>query len=47
MRKLDNVHLCAEGAARYAQALLTDMTALFKLAPADPAWVQGTWTGDS
>ena len=47
VRKLDNVHLCAEGAARYAQALLTDMTALFKLAPADPAWVQGTWTGDS
>ena len=23
------------------------MTALFKLAPADPAWVQGSWTGDS
>ena len=27
VRKLDNVHLCPEGAARYADALLADMTA--------------------
>ncbi len=47
VRKLDRVHLCAEGAARYADALLTDMTALFKLAPPDPAWIQGSWTGYS
>ena len=47
VRKLDRVHLCAEGAARFADALLADMTALFKLAPADPAWIQGSWTGYS
>ena len=27
VRKLDNVHLCPEGSARYADALLTDLTA--------------------
>ena len=34
VRKLDNVHLCPEGSARYAAALLADMTAVFRLAPA-------------
>jgi hypothetical protein len=43
VRKLDVIHLCAEGVARYAEALLTDMTALFKLAPASPEWAQGPW----
>ena len=33
VRKLDNVHLCPEGSARYADALLADMTAVFRLAP--------------
>jgi peptidoglycan/LPS O-acetylase OafA/YrhL len=46
VRKMDNIHLCAEGAARYTEALLTDMTALFKLAPAPPDWVQGPWASD-
>ena len=27
VRKLDNVHLCPEGSARYARAILTDLTA--------------------
>jgi peptidoglycan/LPS O-acetylase OafA/YrhL len=46
VRKLDNVHLCPEGSARYAQAILTDLTAIFRLAPASPAWTEGAWTSD-
>ena len=36
VRKLDNVHLCPEGSARYADALLADMTTVFRLAPDRP-----------
>jgi lysophospholipase L1-like esterase len=43
-RKLDNVHLCPEGAARYARAILTDLTDVIKLAPAPASWAQGSWT---
>jgi peptidoglycan/LPS O-acetylase OafA/YrhL len=46
VRKLDNVHLCPEGSARYADALLADMTAVFRLAPAATNWSQGSWTTD-
>jgi hypothetical protein len=46
IRKLDNVHLCPEGSARYAAAILSDLTALFKLAPASPTWSEGAWTSD-
>ncbi len=46
VRKLDNVHLCPEGSARYADALLSDMTAVFKLAPTATNWSQGSWTRD-
>ncbi len=46
VRKLDNVHLCPEGSARYAAALLTDMTDVFGLAPAATDWSQGAWTTD-
>ena len=46
VRKLDNVHLCPEGSARYAAALLADMTAVFRLAPASGNWSQGAWTTD-
>jgi peptidoglycan/LPS O-acetylase OafA/YrhL len=46
VRKLDNVHLCPEGSARYADALLADMTAVFRLAPASANWSQGAWTSD-
>jgi peptidoglycan/LPS O-acetylase OafA/YrhL len=46
VRKLDNVHLCPEGSARYADALLADMTTVFRLAPATTDWSQGSWTTD-
>ncbi len=46
VRKLDNVHFCPEGAARYGDALLTDLSALFGLAPAGGDWSQGPWTSD-
>ncbi len=46
VRKLDNVHLCPEGSARYADALLADMTDVFKLAPAQGDWSQGSWVLD-
>ncbi len=46
VRKLDNVHLCPEGSARYADALLADMTSLFHLAPASNDWSQGSWVTD-
>ncbi len=46
VRKLDSVHLCPEGSARYADALLADMTSIFRLAPAVGDWSQGSWTSD-
>jgi hypothetical protein len=46
VRKIDNVHLCPEGSARYAEALLVDLTKIFAL-PAGPGrWTQGEWTSD-
>ena len=41
VRKLDNVHLCPEGSARYAAALLADLTSVFRLTPADRQLVPG------
>ena len=46
VRKLDGVHLCPEGSARYADALLADLTAVFGLSPAAPAWAEASWTSD-
>jgi peptidoglycan/LPS O-acetylase OafA/YrhL len=46
VRKIDHVHLCPEGSARYADALLTDLTKLFGLTPAPNTWTQGAWTTD-
>jgi peptidoglycan/LPS O-acetylase OafA/YrhL len=46
VRKLDNVHLCPEGSARYANAILYDLTAILKLAPAAANWSEGTWTSN-
>jgi hypothetical protein len=46
VRKIDHVHLCPEGSARYAEALLSDMTKLFGLPPASSDWTQGAWTTD-
>ncbi len=45
-RKVDKVHLCPEGSARYADALLADMTAILHMAQATPDWSQGSWTTD-
>jgi len=45
-RKLDNVHLCPEGSARYADAILSDLTKIFRLTPATSTWADGTWTSD-
>jgi hypothetical protein len=46
VRKLDKVHLCPEGSARYAAALLTDMTSVFGLTPTTGDWSQGSWALD-
>jgi peptidoglycan/LPS O-acetylase OafA/YrhL len=46
VRKIDNVHLCPEGSALYAQALLTDMTRIFKFPAPTSDWAQGAWTSD-
>ena len=46
VRKLDNVHLCPEGSARYADAILADTTSVFHLSPASANWSQGAWTTD-
>ena len=46
VRKVDKVHLCPEGSARYGHALLTDMTAVFGLTPTTGDWSQGAWTTD-
>jgi hypothetical protein len=46
VRKLDNVHLCPEGSARYAAAILDDVTSILGLAPASPTWTEGAWTSN-
>jgi peptidoglycan/LPS O-acetylase OafA/YrhL len=46
VRKLDNVHLCPEGAARYANAVLSDLTNIVPLPAANNSWQSGNWTTD-
>jgi peptidoglycan/LPS O-acetylase OafA/YrhL len=46
VRKVDNVHFCPAGAARYADAILADMTQIFHLPPAAPGWATQSWTKD-
>jgi hypothetical protein len=46
VRRLDKVHLCPEGSARFGAAVLADMTQVFGLAPATGDWSQGSWTSD-
>lgn len=46
VRKLDNVHLCPEGSARYAAAVLRDLSTIFRLPAAPPSWADGAWTKD-
>jgi peptidoglycan/LPS O-acetylase OafA/YrhL len=45
-RKLDNVHLCPEGSAYYANAILSDLTRIFGLPTAAADWSSGAWTAD-
>jgi peptidoglycan/LPS O-acetylase OafA/YrhL len=44
VRRLDDVHLCPEGSARYANAVLADLTAVFRLPPVGTTWAQGSWS---
>jgi hypothetical protein len=46
VRSLDSVHFCPVGAARYTNALLRDLTKMFKLPKASPDWSVGPWTKD-
>jgi hypothetical protein len=46
VRRLDKVHFCPEGSARYGAALLADMTKVFGLTPASADWSQGSWTSN-
>lgn len=43
VRTVDNTHFCPPGAARYADAILADMTQVFHLPPASPSWWTGSW----
>ena len=47
VRMTDGVHFCPAGAARYADAVLADLTDLYHLVPAASGWAQQPWTGDS
>ncbi|HLN05441.1 MAG TPA: hypothetical protein VK217_04135, partial [Acidimicrobiales bacterium] len=43
VRMEDNVHLCPAGVVRYADAVLADLTELFRLGPASPRWWDQPW----
>ncbi|MHB8244811.1 MAG: acyltransferase family protein [Acidimicrobiales bacterium] len=44
VRSADAVHLCPPGAARYAAALVADLTPLFHLPATSANWSSGSWT---
>ncbi len=44
VRSVDGVHFCPVGAARYAAALTSDLTALYHLPPPAENWSTGPWT---
>jgi peptidoglycan/LPS O-acetylase OafA/YrhL len=46
VRQVDNVHFCPAGAARYAAALLADLTPMLKLGKPGPDWSTGPWTSN-
>ncbi len=46
VRMVDNFHMCPAGVVRYANALLSDFTVLFRLPPASEGWWNGSWTSD-
>jgi hypothetical protein len=47
VRMLDNTHFCPAGAGRYAAALLSDLTSLYRLGPPSGDWSTGIWTDDT
>jgi peptidoglycan/LPS O-acetylase OafA/YrhL len=47
VRMMDNTHFCPAGAARYAGALLSDLTILYHLGPPSSDWSTAAWTHDS
>jgi peptidoglycan/LPS O-acetylase OafA/YrhL len=47
VRMLDDTHFCPAGAARYAGALVSDLTILYRLSPPAPGWSVGSWTKDA
>ena len=46
IRMVDNVHLCPAGATLYTDALLADLTSLYRLPAPAPTWSTGPWTQD-
>jgi hypothetical protein len=46
VRMLDSTHFCPAGAARYAGALLSDLTILYRLATPAPDWSTAGWIHD-
>ncbi|HVX23670.1 MAG TPA: SGNH/GDSL hydrolase family protein, partial [Acidimicrobiales bacterium] len=47
-RMVDGLHLCPAGIARYADAILADLSRAYpSLPPASPGWATGTWVNDS
>jgi peptidoglycan/LPS O-acetylase OafA/YrhL len=47
VRKIDGVHVCPSGAARLGQAVLDDLTPIYRLPPASPGWWDQAWTRDT
>jgi lysophospholipase L1-like esterase len=43
VRQVDNVHFCPAGAARYAAALLADLTPMYHLPHPSATWLKGSW----
>ncbi|MFZ0668373.1 MAG: acyltransferase family protein [Acidimicrobiales bacterium] len=46
VRMIDGVHFCPAGAARYAAAVLSDLTILFHLPAPSSDWWEGSWTNN-
>ena len=44
VRQVDNVHFCPAGAARYAAALMADLTPMLRIGQPSPDWLDGPWT---
>jgi hypothetical protein len=47
VRMVDNVHMCPSGVTRYSDALLADLTVLFRLPAAEAGWSTQSWVHDA